>query len=141
VTRLKRPTTLYRLYDGNHVLLYIGATECLARRLHQHKKTQPWWENVAHMEVQEFASNSMAYDHERTAIIEEKPLHNVVHNRGIRSSTRYVDRPRFWEDKSAVITARIPVALKDKFEWKASQRRQSMSDRLRELIEQDVKKP
>jgi len=41
---------LYRLYDSDRVLLYVGHTTDPFRRLGEHQKIQPWAADIAHME-------------------------------------------------------------------------------------------
>ncbi|MFG3051857.1 GIY-YIG nuclease family protein [Kitasatospora sp. NPDC048239] len=40
------PTGLYRLYDGNGLLLYVGLSTAPERRFREHRKATPWWRDV-----------------------------------------------------------------------------------------------
>lgn len=76
----QRPTTLYRFFAEDGTLLYVGITSIGAARWKQHSKAQPWWHEVATTTTEHFPTREQALAAEKTAIIEEHPLHNVVHN-------------------------------------------------------------
>lgn len=76
-----QPFTLYRHFDADGVLLYVGVTDHLERRNAGHRQASPWWPQVARIDsrlCRDFRSASAA---ERTAIREEAPLYNVVWSR------------------------------------------------------------
>jgi hypothetical protein len=74
-------TTLYRFYDADDRLLYIGISEKGPERWKAHRKDKPWWTDVARSTTEHYETRAEALEAERAAIIAEKPLHNVVHNR------------------------------------------------------------
>lgn len=71
---------LYRLYDADEQLLYIGRTNDLKHRFSRHAKVQPWWGDVARSAVETLPDLETLKAAEKAAIIEEKPLHNIVYN-------------------------------------------------------------
>lgn len=73
------PTFVYRLYSKSDVLLYVGITDNLRLRMTQHARTQPWWPQVANVEVEIYKSRRAAERAERRAIRNEHPIENVVH--------------------------------------------------------------
>lgn len=73
-------TALYRFYDADDELLYVGISLNLPGRLHQHQKSKTWWKDVAHVAVEHFDSREEALAAEEEAIKTERPLMNVVHN-------------------------------------------------------------
>jgi predicted GIY-YIG superfamily endonuclease len=73
------PTTLYRLFDDDMRLLYVGIAGNPGRRFEQHAIDKPWWGEVAFVRTRHFETRSDALDAERQAIQEENPRHNVVH--------------------------------------------------------------
>lgn len=83
----KGGVSLYRFYDAEDTLLYVGITEAGAMRWNQHRKSKHWWPEVVSSTVEHFTTRAEALEAERQAIIAEQPLHNVVHNR-----TRQPDR-------------------------------------------------
>lgn len=75
-------TTLYRLYDVDAVLLYVGISWNPGQRFTLgHSLDKPWWADVAHTTLEHFPTRAAALVAERAAIVAERPLHNVVHNR------------------------------------------------------------
>lgn len=77
----KTPTTLYRLYNADGELLYIGIAGNPGRRFEQHRKDKPWWGTVAEIKVEHFDTRDQAAQAETAAIKHERPLHNVIHNK------------------------------------------------------------
>jgi hypothetical protein len=78
---MKRRHELYRIYDGNGVLLYIGRSLNSIARASQHRVTKSWWHTVARIDIEQFVTTDEgAGAREAAAIATEKPLHNVAHN-------------------------------------------------------------
>ncbi|MEV6212920.1 GIY-YIG nuclease family protein [Kitasatospora sp. NPDC051914] len=77
-----KQTALYRLFDEDGVLLYVGITADLKKRFYNHRcgngKTPPkaWWPQVAEQRIEWFDDRSEAEDAESFAIVAEHPLHN-----------------------------------------------------------------
>lgn len=78
--RYDGPTMLYRLYDADGRLLYIGVTCNPQQRWDGHRGDKPWWPLVARKELTTYPDRSAALTAERDAIRTEKPLHNVTGN-------------------------------------------------------------
>lgn len=78
-------TELYRYFDNDGSLLYIGISLSAVARAVQHRQNAHWWDKVHRCEVERFPTRALAADAERKAIKAERPLHNVVHNGGERS--------------------------------------------------------
>ena len=78
---MTKPHVLYRAFNGQGQLLYIGITLNPAMRFSQHGYGQPWWTDVAEIEMQQFPSREAVMEAERSAILDEKPMHNVLHNK------------------------------------------------------------
>jgi len=73
-------TDLYRYFDAEGRLLYVGISFSAIARAAQHRESTGWWCDVARMHVEHLPTRSDALDAERQAIRTEQPLHNVVHN-------------------------------------------------------------
>jgi len=74
-------TDLYRFFNANGALLYIGISLSAVHRASQHKGDKAWWSDVSKMTVERISgTRADALAAERRAIVQEKPLHNVVHN-------------------------------------------------------------
>lgn len=69
-------TCLYRAFNNEGVLLYIGISGDWAKRWRQHLTDHPWYYEVAHLEVKWFASRREAQVAEALALFTEYPLHN-----------------------------------------------------------------
>jgi len=75
---VKKPQTLYRMYDANDVLLYVGITSRGARRFAEHAADKPWWRHVDRIDLEHHRTREQVENAERIAIASERPLHNVV---------------------------------------------------------------
>lgn len=72
---------LYRMYDAEGTLLYIGISKSAIKRLTQHMVEQPWVQQIAKVDIEQLeCDRTTAMQIEREAIIDEKPKYNVVHN-------------------------------------------------------------
>lgn len=71
--------TLYRFYAADQ-LLYVGITVNPGRRLEKHRALQPWWADVARIEMEQHPDQATLRAAEREAIKTEKPLHNIRMN-------------------------------------------------------------
>ncbi len=72
------PTTLYRLFDADDRLLYVGISLRLPRRIKEHSKDKPWWMDVTRSTFEHFPTRAEAQAAEAHAIIVENPAHNVA---------------------------------------------------------------
>jgi excinuclease UvrABC nuclease subunit len=72
------PTTLYRLFDEDDSLIYVGVSVDIMHRLHQHRQKW-WWPEVANASFEHFPNRREAEEREREVIEEEAPFYNVVH--------------------------------------------------------------
>lgn len=75
----EEPFRLYRLYDADSELLYIGISDTWSRRMAQHHATKLWFPAVRRVDLEPFPSRSAVLDAERHAIERERPLFNVQH--------------------------------------------------------------
>ena len=88
---------LYRLFDADGTLLYIGISYSAISRYAQHRASQPWIGDVCRIEIETHdVSRAELEQIERAAIIAEKPKHNKTHNCGSarHSAPRIDDTPR-----------------------------------------------
>lgn len=67
-------TALYRLYDRDGTLLYVGITHDLQERWRSHARNQIWWLDVARKEHVWFNTRAEAETAEKRAILSEDPL-------------------------------------------------------------------
>lgn len=71
---------VYRLYDADSRLLYIGSAKCRLSRFQGHRNTSPWWPEVARKELTDQPDIETARRAEAAAIKAERPVHNKRHN-------------------------------------------------------------
>lgn len=74
-------TVLYRHFDAAGCLLYVGISLSAVNRLKQHVADKEWACDIATVTVQQYPTREDALDAEKAAIIAEKPLWNVIHNK------------------------------------------------------------
>lgn len=70
--------SLYRYFDKNDELLYVGITSRGLNRSHQHAASQPWWHLVVRSTVEHFSRVAFARMAEKRAIATERPLFNLA---------------------------------------------------------------
>lgn len=70
-------TDLYRHFDKDGKLLYVGVSLSTMKRLSQHKKASHWFNEITSVTIQKYKSRQEALDAERSAIVEENPIHNL----------------------------------------------------------------
>jgi predicted GIY-YIG superfamily endonuclease len=73
-------TQLYRHFDADGVLLYIGISISAVSRLATHRCQSGWYNDITRVEIETFDTREDALAAEEAAIRAEKPLHNKEHN-------------------------------------------------------------
>lgn len=71
-------TALYRHYDADGGLLYVGVSSSPARRMWEHRCRTDWAENTARSSVEWFQTRAAAFAAEAIAIADESPAYNVA---------------------------------------------------------------
>lgn len=74
-------TFIYRLYDSDGALLYVGITWNPWVRWRVHKKEKLWWGEVAFFDLHTCKDDRHARDWETWCIHNLNPLHNKHQNR------------------------------------------------------------
>lgn len=75
-----RPTDLYRHFDADGRLLYVGISLSTAARLTQHRATSHWFHKIARVEIEKHPSRHTALKAEKQAILNERPICNLLFN-------------------------------------------------------------
>jgi hypothetical protein len=76
-TEVSVPTQLYRHYDKDGQLLYVGISLSAVSRLSQHKE-KPWYTEIATVTIETLPTRAHALRAERRAIWGESPRYNVA---------------------------------------------------------------
>lgn len=77
--QLPQKTDLYRHFDKEGELLYVGISLSTGNRTKGHRLDSGWWDDISRIEIEKFESRGMAEAAEVKAIQSEKPKHNVRH--------------------------------------------------------------
>lgn len=104
--------TLYRFFDEDGALLYIGISESPLVRLDAHASTQPWWGHVRSATFEHFGTRQEVLDAEVAAIRDERPAFNVEHN----GDPRLSERLQAWDQRMqrrALAAARVSLGEED----------------------------
>ena len=83
--------TLYRMFDRDGSLLYVGQSIRAAERFSQHRADKSWWPMVSSITMERCDNADELNRSEREAIQTENPRFNVVHASG---KSRPRSRPR-----------------------------------------------
>ena len=89
--KTNKATFLYRFYDADDVLLYVGITDNLAERTWSHARASTWMEFAVRSTVERYLKRSVAEEREIAAIRGEGPLFNLAYNDGPDGDRRVVD--------------------------------------------------
>lgn len=82
-------TLLYRFYNLQGELLYVGITNSPHVRWAQHAHNAAWWPEVRVAHSEWYPLRSEAEAAERTAVYREEPLHNYSHNHRVDGRRRF----------------------------------------------------
>lgn len=75
------PTSVYKYYDRDGILLYVGITGRGSTRNSEHNKTKPWWQHVVRQSVEHFSTRERAQRRETDLIRKMAPPFNKQQNR------------------------------------------------------------
>lgn len=78
--------SLYRHFDAQGRLLYVGIAKSPELRAEQHQRSSRWCRFVADSTVEWLPSRAAACEAERVAIMTEKPIFNETHNKANRDA-------------------------------------------------------
>jgi len=68
---------LYRHFDEQGNVLYIGVSICVVARLYGHKKAS-WVHLISRIEVERFETRELALIEGTNAILKEQPIYNIA---------------------------------------------------------------
>jgi excinuclease UvrABC nuclease subunit len=70
--------TLYRFYDAEGSLLYVGITKFFEPRLKQHYKNAEWFFDTASVKLEHYQTRQEVERAETQAIEQESPRYNIA---------------------------------------------------------------
>jgi excinuclease UvrABC nuclease subunit len=70
--------TLYRFYDAEGSLLYVGITKFFEPRLKQHYKNAEWFFETEHVRLEHYKTRQEVELAETRAIKTERPRYNIA---------------------------------------------------------------
>jgi len=89
--------TLYRFFNANNELLYVGITNNPFNRFSGHSKDKEWFKEITHSTMEHYP-NRLAVDKAETiAIRSEKPKYNKANVDGFERSPDHMKKIRFWK--------------------------------------------
>ena len=83
---------LYRSFDSDHRLLYVGISGKWSERLHQHERESEWMELTDYVKIERFETREAVSKAEKLAVVNEKPIYNGQY------STTFVHPLNHWAD-------------------------------------------
>ncbi|MGI5274666.1 GIY-YIG nuclease family protein [Nonomuraea sp. CA-218870] len=75
---------VYRAFDSDGALLYVGSTDHRHTRFKGHEKRSAWWPLMAEIRCEDLPTIDQARAAEMTAIRTEHPMHNRIGRRSRR---------------------------------------------------------
>lgn len=128
---------VYRVYDSSDDLLYVGCSVRPERRVEDHRRRQPWGDQIATYTVEELPARDLALAYERRSIIAERPKHNARHNPDWDASTG----PRIPGAESGIvpITVSVPRDVADEVKRLAEGAERSFAAQVRVALRQHIK--
>jgi hypothetical protein len=99
-------TQLYRHFDANGRLLYVGVSAAAVYRFLVHKQASCWADQITTITIETFPSRNEAMEAERLAIKAKAPLYNVSpRGGGFKPGVRASEPSRIGESSSRQIKA------------------------------------
>ena len=130
---------LYRIWDSNGRLVYVGSTISLTRRLNEHRRQAHWWEHHAvSCTAKIFDSLYDAREAENAAIAVERPRFNMRHNpEATPDMTPNGNTPR---EGWVLFPVDLPSEMRDALKHLAIDEGTSAGAIIREMIEARLRK-
>jgi hypothetical protein len=94
---------LYRAYNFDGVLLYVGISGRWSERLHEHEKTSEWMVQTDYVQIERFANRRLVEEAEKNAIEREFPIHNKAMNLKYESAQKHFIKLRSWLYEGGVV--------------------------------------
>lgn len=86
---MTEPTSLYRHFEANGALLYVGISCQVLVRTSEHANGAVWFQQIKTIIIEHFSTRKLALVAEKAAILKEKPLYNRTYPKG-REGRRFI---------------------------------------------------
>ncbi len=110
-----RQTTLYRHFDSDENLLYVGISSRPWKRMVEHK-VSCWYDKIHNITLQHYESREEAIKAEREAITEENPIFNIQRYQTIKKQNekekQIIDNSRL-NHISSIVHYRVSYSIKE----------------------------
>jgi predicted GIY-YIG superfamily endonuclease len=136
--RPKTPVQLYRHYNTKGELLYVGIAKNPLKRLSEHRRSAHWASSSVRMTADVYPDRASALIAEATAIMKEKPLHNLLHLERaviVNKCPKALVKPRK-DEPTIMISVRLPISIVEKLNASCTKKDISRS----QLIENALRK-
>jgi predicted GIY-YIG superfamily endonuclease len=87
---------LYRFFDANHNLLYVGISNNWQARLKQHYKDSEFHWETAYITLEHFNTREQVEEAEKIAIANESPKYNKAFNPNFEDATKHLTKIKYW---------------------------------------------
>lgn len=89
---MEQTQILYRYFDKDDNLLYVGISSNYQARAASHAKFSKWSHLASYVRLEHFPNRQSVLDAEKFAIISEKPIYNIIHNQqAVTSENHWLD--------------------------------------------------
>ena len=105
---------LYRYYDIDKNLLYIGISVNAFIRFSQHKSNQLWASEIAIIEIEKYETRGKVLKAEKEAIKKEKPKYNITYN-SIPIKKNRIPKPEIIFNEEVFTRKNLNLYLKNKY--------------------------
>jgi len=102
---------LYRWFNTNDELLYVGITKNAYNRHKQHIAEKEWcvFEELKHTTYEYFESRELLNEAEKLAIVNEKPKYNVTHNENPVAYRKPTYEPKKRHKKEIIVRETVKI--------------------------------
>ena len=105
---MKTRHELYRHFDADNNLLYVGISKSAIARLSQHSLTGHWYDSICRVTIERFNSREELEQAEKRAIKNESPKYNIVHNYRTKTKLPKKDKAETTINYSSRVVAICP---------------------------------
>lgn len=77
----EKETLLYKMFNSDGEIIYIGITCCYEVRMREHRNSKFWWDEVDSITTRKYSNRIKALEAEKRAIKKYNPVYNIIHNK------------------------------------------------------------